>query len=401
MRRLAAALLVVLVAACSSDDEGGVDAVSSTTSSSTTLPAPPPYESEVYADEAHWLCRGDVDDDPCDVDLDATVVEADGTTSPEAFQPAAEPRVDCFYVYPTISRDPGASSDLVPDPEQEILVVRNQAARLGRSCRVFAPVYRQTTLTLLVSRITGAEPPPGGEDSREVAYADVVDAWKHYLANDNDGRGVVLIGHSQGAGLLNRLIAEEIDDDEDERARLVSAMLLGSTVAVPEGEDVGGDFDHVPLCGARDDVGCVISYASFRSTAPPPANSFFGRADDGMVAACTNPASLGGGPGDLHPYFASVSQSILGGEPTPVEWATGVTVDTPFVTLPGIVTAECVSDGGFSYLSVTVNGDPADPRVDDIGGDLTPEWGLHLVDVNLAMGDLADLVGEQAAAYAG
>jgi len=43
--------------------------------------------------------------------------------------------------------------------------------------------------------------------------------------------------------------------------------------------------------------------------------------------------------------------------------------------------------------------DPADPRADDIGGDLTPEWGLHLVDVHLTMGDLVALTRSQAAAY--
>jgi len=60
-----------------------------------------------------------------------------------------------------------------------------------------------------------------------------------------------------------------------------------------------------------------------------------------------------------------------------------------------------VQEGGFSYLRITVEGDPSTPRIDDIGGDLTPEWGLHLVDVNLAMGDLVDIVRNQADAYVG
>ena len=38
---------------------------------------------------------------------------------------------------------------------------------------------------------------------------------------------------------------------------------------------------------------------------------------------------------------------------------------------------------------------------DDIGGDITPQWGLHLVDVNLGMGNLVDVVREQAAAWRG
>ena len=46
-----------------------------------------------------------------------------------------------------------------------------------------------------------------------------------------------------------------------------------------------------------------------------------------------------------------------------------------------------------------MDGNPPDPRIDDIGGDLTPEWGLHLVDVNVAMGDLVSIARRQARAW--
>ena len=52
-----------------------------------------------------------------------------------------------------------------------------------------------------------------------------------------------------------------------------------------------------------------------------------------------------------------------------------------------------------------MNGNPADPRADDIPGDLgilgkvQANWGMHLVDVNLTMGNLLDIVGKQAKAY--
>ena len=52
-------------------------------------------------------------------------------------------------------------------------------------------------------------------------------------------------------------------------------------------------------------------------------------------------------------------------------------------------------------IALTVNGDPSDPRTDDIGGDLTDEWGMHLVDADVAMGDIEDLVAAQAEAYVG
>ncbi len=68
--------------------------------------------------------------------------------------------------------------------------------------------------------------------------------------------------------------------------------------------------------------------------------------------------------------------------------------------LPDLVTGRCVAWDGRSWLEVTAHGDPGNPRADDIGGDLTPEWGLHLVDVNLVIGDLERLVATQGAAWA-
>src|SRR5262249_14178281 len=105
----------------------------------------PGYTSTIYTDPAHWLCRPDKDD-VCDHDLDATEVKANGHTRVEHWRRARHPKIDCFYISPTISTDPGGNSDLVPGVDQELFVVRQQAARLGSVCRVFAPVYRQITL---------------------------------------------------------------------------------------------------------------------------------------------------------------------------------------------------------------------------------------------------------------
>ena len=350
----------------------------------------PGYSSATYADPANWLCRPDKDD-VCDTDMDATSIKATGKTKVERFRAAKKPKIDCFYVYPTISTDTTGNSDLVPGDDQELFVVRQQAARLGTVCRVFAPVYRQVTLTALL----GGNATPV---DRNLAYNDVADAWKHYVANDNQGRGVVLIGHSQGAGLLTQLIKNEIDQVPTLRERLVSAILLGTSLQVPTGQDVGGDFTNVPLCRSKKQTGCAITYGSFRTTAPPPADSFFGTSrGPGLEAACTNPANLAGGSGTLHPYLPADGKSLPILPASTPEW--GAPVSTPFVALPDFLSAECAEHDGFHYLAITVHGDPADPRIDDIGGDLTPQWGLHLVDANVAMGDLVTITRSQAKAF--
>ena len=415
IRRGVAAVLAaaLLLAACSgddgADDDGGAgdDAAGEASGTEATqgpaaAPLPADYEgyaSEQYADDANWLCRPGLpaEADVCARDLDATVVNADGTTEVQPHEPASDPPVDCFYVYPTTSFDETPNSDLVPQEAEEIATVVNQAARLNATCRVFAPVYRQLTL--------GSIGGQGGDG--EMAYGDVVDAFKHYIANESDGRGFVLVGHSQGTGHLSTLIAEEIDDEPALRDRLVGAYLLGWAVGVPDGELVGGSFQNVPLCADDGEVGCVVTYASFRSTAPPPPNSFFGRPPgDGQVAGCVNPGSPSGGSATLQPYF-SLEQpegTLLGGTASAVPFADPARtaeVTTPFVTYPDLVEAECVAEGDYRYLELTVRGDPADPRTDDIGGDLSPEWGMHLIDANVAMGDLVDLVSAQAEAYTG
>jgi hypothetical protein len=214
----------------------------------------------------------------------------------------------------------------------------------------------------------------------------------------------VLIGHSQGSFILAELIRQEIDG-KPVQSRMVSAILPGMTLAVPRGKDVGGAFQHVPLCHSASETGCAITYASFRSTVPPPANTLFGKVTDPqMVAACTNPAALDGGSGELRPYFSADGRTIVGAA-IAKRWADGHPIDTPWVTIRRLVTAKCASNENATYLEVTVHIDTTGQRVDDINGDLITNgqvqtnWGLHLVDMNLAMGNLVEIVGQQAKAW--
>lgn len=351
-----------------------------------------------YADAASWLCRPGRKD-ACSVDLAATLVAADGRLTRESWAADANAPIDCFYVYPTVSTDARPQSDMRPDPAEQT-VIRLQFARFASKCKPYAPMYRQVTLAGLRTALGGG----GASMDRGVGYADVLDAWNYYLQHDNRGRGVVLIGHSQGAVVLTELLRREIDG-KPIQSRIVSALLLGSTVQVPRGRDVGGTFQKLPLCRAASQVGCIITYASFRTTVPPPANSLFGRGAGETVGACTNPAALGGGSGALRAYF-STDGAVVVGAPRAQSWVTPAkAIETSFVSLPGLLTAKCATNEHATYLEVTVNGNPGDPRVDDIAGDVgapgsvQTNWGLHLVDVDVAIGNLIDVVAQQAKAY--
>ena len=301
------------------------------------------------------------------------MIKADGSTSIEAFKADAKASIDCFYVYPTVSTDPGLLATMAAEPA-EIRVVTQQFARFGASCRLFAPLYRQYTLTALAAAM-GGHALAGSTGARPMTpYNDVRDAWDYYLAHENHGRGVVLIGHSQGSGMLTLLIKNEIDG-KPIQARMVSAILMGTNLVVPKGADVGGDFKNVPLCHGPTQTGCAIAYASFRETSPPPENSRFGRplrtpGEEYRLRLRQPRPSLPGGAGPPHSYFASGDPDDRPRASRRGSGSKDKTITTPFVSVPGLLTAHCVSTPQFNYLAIHVNADPSSPRTSDINGDV-------------------------------
>ena len=348
-----------------------------------------------------WLCRPGLSDNPCTSNLTTTVVRANGTTYVQRARPAKNPPIDCFYVYPTVSTQPTANANLHIDPQERAVAIA-QASRFSQVCRVYAPMYPQLTLTA-ISR--GIRP-----QSAAIAYLGVLSAWNDYLAHYNKGRGVVLIGHSQGASLLIALIKREVDPNPSDRHLLVSALLMGGNVTVPTGQSVGGDFAHIPACETNVQTGCVVAYSTFNS--PPPANSFFGRVGTsisalsglsptsatGLEVLCTNPAALAGGTGPLSSYFPT---KPFPGSKSNFQYGAATskhTVRTPWVSYPNLYRAQCESSGGATWLQATDIAGPTDTRpvVQPVLG---PRWGLHLDDVNLALGNLIQLVRDESANY--
>src|SRR5262245_15373905 len=348
-----------------------------------------------YSNPQAWLCRPD-HPGACDVDLSTTVLDRDGRSSVERARLDPNAPVDCFYVYPTVSTDTTTVSDLVPN-DAERNVARLQFARFGTRCRPFAPMYRQLTLAAMGhAHAAGIESP----DFLGVGYQDVRAAWRYYVAHDNGNRGVVLIGHSQGSAILIELIRREIEGTPIQ-SRIVSALLIGAPggILVPRGRAAGGTFAHMPLCRAATQTGCVVAYSSFRSTAPPTAGTRFGLSADSLVAACTNPAALGGGEAALNGYFDGKGETALPMGPAEPWTVGGQPIATPMVRVAGLLKAQCRSNAFATYLEVSVERGPGSPASRDIQGDLAEGLGLHLVDMEVAMGNLIDLVGQQTRSF--
>jgi Protein of unknown function (DUF3089) len=385
-RILAVALLVVGLAAC-----GGGSRATTTTQATTTSPA---AASATDQWGTKWLCKPGLAGNPCLADESATAVLPSGKTVVTHTAAANSPPVDCFYVYPTISDEPTINSSLaVGFRQQEVAIA--QASRFSQVCNVYAPVYRQITLTALdhPQKITLAH--------ALVAYRGVLAAFRDYLAHYNHGRGIVFIGHSQGATILIRLLQQEVDKVPSVRRRLVSAMLMGGNVTVPKGKTVGGDFAHIPACTSTTETGCVVAYSSF--TSKPGRNSEFGRTSSdagvGLLAPrnlsssiqimCVNPASPSGGTGWLQPYIPTLALTFTG---------VNVPATTPWVTFPREFTGRCETSGNATWLQVSRPVGKADnrPALTQLQ---EPILGLHILDVNIALGNLVRLAGDEAAAY--
>jgi Protein of unknown function (DUF3089) len=348
-----------------------------------------------------WLCKPGVKPDPCTPGLSTTVYNAPLTKAIGTQHPVAErnPPIDCFYVYPTVSDEKTANSDLqIQDTETSIALY--QVSRYSQYCKIYAPMYRQVTLAGAgLSGSTSAKPNP------ELGIKDVENAFEDYLAHYNHGRGFVLIGHSQGSGVLESLIAKLVDPKPAVRSRLVSAILMGGNVLVKGNTGIGGYFKHIPACRKDTQVGCVIAFSTFDQ--PVPSDSLFGR--PGALAAlgqkappkgdevlCTNPANLAGGSGVLDPIqpsapFAPGSTIALG--LSVLKWNVP-SPSTVYWTSPGSFSARCVDSNGAHVLMVTARDGAQTPTPAP-----TPEWGLHLLDANLSQGNLIADVKSETAAY--
>ena len=361
-------------------------------------PAPPSalaapdsgYRSTRYADPSAWLCLPGRND-ACAADLDATDLLPDGARIEVRDAPRAPPDdVDCFYVYPTVDLRPWPASHTDFDdlgPMSRVAAI--QAARFRSVCHVYAPLYRQTTIGTYLQGDAVRKP------YRDVAVSDVVDAFVHYMAQYNHGHRIVLLGHSQGSEMLVELLKRFFDGDAAMREKLVVAMPIGWPLDVAPGQAAGGTFANIPACTQRGQTGCVIAYRSYADGE----EAKVGRAvpAPGRESMCVNPAELAHGTGVYSRAFIS--------KPPPPWKLVGLDgMRTPFVLVRDFYQARCVARGdGLRYLAVSVARRPGDVRASPIDLGLPVLHGVlgyHILDVQLALGDLVDIVAERVRAPA-
>jgi len=323
-----------------------------------------------------WLCRPGLAHNPCAANTEATLVNPNDTGQTLAATKEGKERVDCFYIYPTVSTEPQANANLTVQPAETAIAI-DQASRFSSVCNVWAPMYRQRTFNSFKAGL-GSDP-----GANRIAFQSLLASWRSYLARDNHHRPIVFIGDSQGAAMLIDLLRSAVDPNSALRRQMVVALVIGGNVTTLTAKMAGGSFNHIPVCTRSGERSCVIAYSSFPSTPPPdslvarPGQGVSLESDqrrrNGVTIACTNPAALSGGPGTLDPYF--LSRDVAG------------SFTTPWVTYPQMYTAICKHSGGTSWLQVTRDSTKADVRL-GISEPSGPRFGYHAYDLNLALGNL-------------
>lgn len=167
---------------------------------------------------------------------------------------ASAPGADVFFIHPTTFLGNDAwnarfDADGFTGQQLDETVLANQVSIFNACCRMFAPRYRQATISAFL------RPTADSFKAYDLAYSDVLRAFDHYLQKQNKGRPFVLASHSQGSLHATRLIQERIATDPELKRRLVAAYVVGASL--PETFDTG-----LPVCTSAKQTGCLIDWNS-------------------------------------------------------------------------------------------------------------------------------------------
>ncbi len=161
--------------------------------------------------------------------------------------------VDVFYAYPTVYFDAEPPNmDISNDKNRQDVIdkMNEQMGLYAPYANIFVPYYQQMYRD-------GFNDLPAEEASQllDVAYQDVANAFKYYMTNLNEGRPYILMGHSQGAGILIDLLRKEFQNEEYMN-KMVAAYTTG--VSVMPSDTV--DYPWIKIAQASNDLGVVITY---------------------------------------------------------------------------------------------------------------------------------------------
>lgn len=245
-----------------------------------------PLEQNAYEDPALWYSRPGMGvTDPARWQP-AMRGEAGNIPSPAEVKPIEHA---VFFVHPTSFLDRSAWNAPLGDAEAERvakLYVRGMASPFNAADEIWAPRYRQATMGAFLTD------QPEGQQAIDAAYQDVAQAYAYFRESLDADTPIVLVGHSQGALHLLRLLREEIAGSTDVE-RMAAAYIIGWPISL----DHDLSLLPMPACGGTDEAGCIMSWSSFAEPADPSevldtygkSIGFDGEARGDSAIVCTNP----------------------------------------------------------------------------------------------------------------
>ncbi|MEL6670783.1 MAG: DUF3089 domain-containing protein [Bacteroidota bacterium] len=205
-------------------------------------------EAPDYSQETAWSCLPDKKDYADSIPKTLTSRQDD------------QPKVDVFYIYPTIFNKGVAWNASIFDEELNGVIdeyaIKNQATAFNESGQLFIPRYRQMNFGGFFTEDTVSK-----RKALELAYSDVLAAFDYFIQNLNQGRPFVIAGHSQGSLLGLWLLRDKIDGTELQK-RMVAAYVPGW----PFQESA---FSSIPVGERPEQTGCVLGWCSWREGSEP------------------------------------------------------------------------------------------------------------------------------------
>lgn len=314
-----------------------------------------PLQANAYDDPAMWLSRPGMGvNDPARWQP-ATAREQ--TTLPT---PADAPAPDfaVFFVHPTSYLDRSSWNAPLEDAESQRIAniyVRGMASPFNQASEIWAPKYRQATFGAF---LTDA---PDAQKALDAAYADVKQAFAFFASSVAKDTPIVLVGHSQGALHLQRLLREEVVASEL-APRIAAVYAVGWPISVQHDLPALG----FPACAAPNQAGCIMSWSTYAEPADPSdvletyaaSVGFDGEKRGTSPILCTNP--LTGAAGG-----AAEAALNLGTLVPEKDFTTGT-------LMPGAVPARCDARG------LLLIGDPP-----EMGDAVLPGNNYHVYDIPL------------------
>lgn len=318
--------------------------------------------AQAYDDPAMWISRPGAKDDP------ARFRPTDMAPDPAPL-PAA-----VFFIHPTsyINRAhwnaPLDDADSIGTARR---LVRGLASAFNASPQLWVPRYRQATFGAFLTD------KPDRDAAINLAYGDVRQAFATFLAAVPADQPIVLVGHSQGALHLKRLLRDEVAGKPLAR-RIAAAYVIGWPVSVVHDLPAMG----LPACASAGQPGCVASWLSFAEPADPK---------ETREAYLRNPALDGQLPG-TSPMLCTNPLSWTIGTAAPATLNRGTLVpgkaEGQGDLKPGMVPARCGPD---QFLLI---GPPP-----EMGDYVLPGNNYHVYDIPLFWANLRQNVAAQVASW--